>query len=156
MSGRLFHTAAFHLLNTAMEMTVAHALSVSQTVGTATIVEWAKLALSTPQAGVLRVTRVLFDDNDRPIALEEAVLPLERFPSLSPNGGGDIPDIIELAQRHGISLCRATERVSIVQATKDVAQHLQIAAGADVMKLDRNVETADGEPVEWRVAFRKI
>jgi DNA-binding GntR family transcriptional regulator len=137
------------------EMVVVHALSLSQTAETANVVEWAKLALSS-HARVLRVTRILFDDKDRPIALEEAVLRLERFPGLPLNGRGDIPDIIELAQRHGISLGRAMERISIVSATKDVAAHLAIAAGADVMKLDRIVETADGEPIEWRVAFRKV
>ena len=132
-----------------------HALAIAQNAGTANVVEWAKLALSSPRAPVMRVTRILFDDNDRPIALEEAVLPLDRLPGLSPNGGVDIPDIIEIAQRHGISLGRAMERISIVQATKDVAAHLQIAAGADVVKLDRVAETIDGVPVEWRVAFRK-
>ena len=95
---------------------------------------------------MLRVTRILFDDNDRPIALEEAVLPLDRLPGLSPNGGVDIPDIIEIAQRHGISLGRAMERISIVPSTREIAQHLGIAAGADVMKLDRIVETIDGVP----------
>jgi len=119
-------------------------------------VERSKLALSSLRAPVLRVTRVLKDDNCRPLALEEVVLSLERLPSLSPNGGGDVPNIIELTQRHGLSLGRAIERVSIVQATKDVASHLQITTSADVMKLDRIVETADGEPVEWRVAYRKI
>jgi DNA-binding GntR family transcriptional regulator len=48
------------------------------------------------------------------------------------------------------------ERISIVPSIREVAQHLGIAAGADVMKLDRIVETADGEPIEWRVAFRKL
>jgi len=37
-----------------------------------------------------------------------------------------------------------------------VAAHLGITAGADVMKLDRVVKTVSGEPVEWRVAFRKL
>jgi DNA-binding GntR family transcriptional regulator len=46
--------------------------------------------------------------------------------------------------------------VSIVLATKDVAMHLGIPAGANVLKLDRVAETANGEPVEWRVTFRKI
>ena len=46
--------------------------------------------------------------------------------------------------------------MSIVQATKDVASHLQITTSADVMKLDRIVETADGEPVEWRVMLRRV
>jgi DNA-binding GntR family transcriptional regulator len=133
---------------------VQHALSLSQTTKTATLVEWAKLALSSPKAPVLRVTRILFNAGDRPLALEEVVLALERLPDLALNG--DIPDIAELARRHGLALGRATERVSVVKATKDVAAHLRIAAGADVMKLDRIVETADGEPIEWRVAFRKI
>jgi DNA-binding GntR family transcriptional regulator len=101
------------------------------------------------------VTRIQQDDNNRPAAFEEAVLALEHFPGLAANGG-DIPDINELAQRHGLSLGRATERLSIVHATKDVASHLQVGAGTDVLKLDRIVETANGEPVEWRVTFRKI
>ena len=133
-----------------------HALSIAQNAGSANIVEWAKLALSSPHARVLRVTRILSDDKDRPIVLEEVVLPLERFPGLSANGGSDVPNIIELAQRHGISLGRATERISIVPAIKDIASHLRIALGTDVMKLDRITETADGEPIEWRVAYRKI
>ena len=135
---------------------MAHALSIAQAAGTANIVEWSKLSLSSLHAPVLRVTRILFDDNDRPIALEEAVLPLERLAGLSPRGGADIPDITELAQRHGISLGRAMERISIVPATKVIASHLGIAFGTDVMKLDRVTETADGEPIEWRVAYRKI
>ena len=34
------------------------------------------------------------------------------------------------------------------------ASLLQIAPGADVLTLNRIVETADGDPVEWRVTFR--
>jgi GntR family transcriptional regulator len=93
--------------------------------------------------------------HNRPVAFEEAVLALERFPGLAANGG-DVPDIVELAQRHGLSLGRATERLSIVHATKDVASRLQIAVGTDVLKLNRVVATAEGEPVEWRVTFMKI
>jgi hypothetical protein len=28
--------------------------------------------------------------------------------------------------------------------------------GADVMKLDRIAETADGAPIEWRVAYTRV
>ena len=134
---------------------MAHALSLEQTAGTANIVEWSKLSLSSFHAPVLRVTRIRFDASDRRHALEEVVLALERFSGLTADGG-DVPDIVELALRYGISLGRATERISIVPATRDVAQHLGIAAGTDVMKLDRIAATTDGEPIEWRVAFRKI
>ena len=133
---------------------MAALMSIAQTVGTANVAEWAKLVLSNLQAPVLRVTRLRHDDQARSVALEEVVLPLDRFPGLAPNGG-DIPDIVELAQRHGLSLGRVTERISIVRATRDVASHLRITAGTDVMKLDRVTETADGRPIEWRVAFAR-
>jgi len=133
---------------------VSALMSIAQTVGTANVAEWAKLVLSNLQAPVLRVTRLRHDDQARSVALEEVVLPLDRFPGLAPNGG-DIPDIVELAQRHGLSLGRVTERISIVRATRDVASHLRITAGTDVMKLDRVTETADGRPIEWRVAFAR-
>ena len=128
---------------------------ITQSTGTPILEEWAKLDLSAPNSRVLRLTRVQLDDNSHPLGVEEVVLALERFPGLAANGA-DIPDIIELAQRHGIVLGRATERVSMVRATKDVASHLHVAAGTDVLKLNRIVETVDGEPVEWRVSFRKI
>jgi DNA-binding GntR family transcriptional regulator len=123
--------------------------------GVATLEEWAKLDLSAPNSRVMRLTRVQLDDNSHPLGVEEVILALERFPGLVANGG-DVPDISELAHRHGLSLRRVTERLGIVGATKDVASHLQIAPGADVLKLNRIVETVDGEPVEWRVTFRKI
>jgi DNA-binding GntR family transcriptional regulator len=133
---------------------VAALLSIAQTVGTANVAEWAKLVLSDREAPVLRVTRLRHDDQARPVALEEVVLPLERFPGLAPNGGG-IPDIAELAQRYGLSLGRVTERISIVRATRDVGLHLGMSTGTNVIKLDRITETADGQPVEWRVTFAR-
>ena len=99
---------------------------ITQSTGTPTIEEWAKLDLDAPNSRVLRLTRVQLDDNSHPLGVEEVVLALERFPGLAANGG-DVPDIVELAQRHGLSLGHATERLSIVRATKDVASHLQIA-----------------------------
>ena len=128
---------------------------ITHSTGTATVEEWAKLDLNTPNSRVLRLTRVQLNDNSHPLGVEAVVLALERFPGLTANGG-DVPDITELAQRHGLTLGHASERVSLVPATKDVASHLQIALGTDVLKLNRIVETADSEPVEWRVAFRKI
>ena len=128
---------------------------ITHSTGTATVEEWAKLDLNAPNSHVLRLTRVQLDDNSHPLGVEEIVLALERFPGLTANGG-DVPDITELAQRHGLSLGHAFERVSVVPATKENCAHLQIALGTDVLKLNRIVETADGEPVEWRVTFRNI
>jgi DNA-binding GntR family transcriptional regulator len=127
----------------------------TQSTGTATVEEWAKLDLNAPNSRVLRMTRIQHDDHSLPLGVEEVVLALDRFPGLIANGA-DIPDIIELGKRHGVSVGRASERVSIVPATKDVASHLGITTGANVLKLHRVVETIDGEPVEWRVAYRRI
>ena len=132
-----------------VELTVTSIALITQNTGIATVEEWAKLNLNAPNSRVLRLTRVR---RDTAVTLEEAVLPLERFPGLI----ADASDITELARCYGLSLGHATERVGIVPATVEVAKHLGIAAGADVMKLDRIVETIDGRPVEWRVAFRKL
>ena len=129
-----------------------HALSIAQTADTANVVEWAKLSLSSPRARVLRLARILFDDNDHPIAFEEEYCRWSAFQVCPQMAAVTFPTLCELAQRHGISLGRATERISIVPATKDIASHLRITAGTNVLKLDRIAETADGEPVEWRVA----
>jgi DNA-binding GntR family transcriptional regulator len=128
---------------------------ITHSTGNATGEEWAKLDLNAPNSHVLRLTRVQLDENSHPLGVVEVVLALERFPGLTANGG-DVPDITELAQRHGLSLGHASERVSLVTAPKDVASHLKIALGTDVLKLNRIVETAEGEPIEWRVTFSKI
>jgi DNA-binding GntR family transcriptional regulator len=128
---------------------------ITHSTGPPTVEEWAKLDLNAPNAHVLRLTRVQLDDTHAPLGVEEVVLALERFPGLAVNGAA-VPDLIELAEQHGILLRHATERLSIVPATKQVALQLQIAPGTDVLKLNRIVETANGEPVEWRVTFRKI
>jgi DNA-binding GntR family transcriptional regulator len=128
---------------------------ITQSTGPPNMEEWAKLDLNAPNSHVLRLMRVQLDDAHDPVGIEEVVLPLERFPKLALNGA-EVPDIVELAKQHDLSLRRVTERLSIVRASKDVASHLQIATGTDVMKLNRIVETVDGEPVEWRVTFRKM
>jgi DNA-binding GntR family transcriptional regulator len=93
---------------------------IAHSTGTATLEEWMKLDLDAPNSRVLRLTRVKRDETNHPLALEEVVLPLERFRGLAADGG-DVPDLVELAQDHSLSLGHASERVVIVQATKDVA-----------------------------------
>jgi DNA-binding GntR family transcriptional regulator len=125
---------------------------ITQNTDTANATECTKLALKAPHARVLRLMRIRYGALNRPAALAVVVLPLDRFPGLT----ADASDITELAQCYGLSLGRAKERISIVNATNDVALHLGITAGTDVMKVDRIAETADGEPIEWRVAYRRI
>jgi len=125
---------------------------ITQNTDTANETECTKLALKAPHARVLRLMRIRYAALNRPVALEVVVLPLDCFPGLT----ADTSDITQLAQCYGLFLGRATERISVVSATKNVAAHLGIAVGADVMKLDRIAETADGAPIEWRVAYTRV
>ena len=125
---------------------------IAQTAGTANVLERARLELNDPGAPVLRLARIRYDANDSPLAYEEVVLPLDRFPGLARDDRAT-SDIFELAQRHGLLFGRARGRISIVRATGDIALHLGIVVGTHVLKLDRVIETTDGRPIEWRVAF---
>src|SRR5262245_8164794 len=124
----------------------------SHAVGGAKIEEWARFDLRHLGEPVLRVTQVRHDDQDRPVRLERIVMVVDRVPGLT-SGEDGIPDITELVQRHGLDLARVAERVSIVPATGDVALHLGVARGIEVVKMERVVETTDGVPLEWRVAY---
>ena len=127
---------------------------ISRAVGTANIIEWARLALRDLHAPVLRVARLRHDHQGSPIAFENVVLVLGLFPDLADDDDA-IHDIAELARQYGRSLARSSERISIVPAGGEIAHHLGVAPGTDVLKLDRIVETSDGVPAEWRVAFSK-
>jgi DNA-binding GntR family transcriptional regulator len=76
---------------------------------------------------------------------------LDKFPGLT--HGESVLDITSLAQRFGFQIERVTERIRFVEAPGNVAQHLGIAAGTGVVKLDRITETSGGTPIEWRVAY---
>src|SRR5262245_9574386 len=124
--------------------------TISQTVDTANVIEWARLNLRDLKTPVLRVTRIRRADRFG-ILVEEVVLSLVHFPGLTADDA--VPDIGALASRYGLSVGKATERVSLVPVPGYVAQYLGIPAGTDVVKLDRITATTDGEPVEWRVAY---
>ena len=81
------------------------------------------------------------------------MLVLDWFPGLEASGDATL-DVAELARRYGLQLARATERASIVPPA-EIASHLAIGTGTNVVKLDRVAETAHGVPVEWRVSFSK-
>ncbi len=99
---------------------------------------------------VYRIRRVRAH-HGTPYMAERTSLPAALFPGLA-----DMPDLshrlVALAQRHGILLGRAQERISVVGASAPAAQALGIAKGSPVFLLDRVVLTLDDRPAEWRVA----
>ena len=48
------------------------------------------------------------------------------------------------------------DRPRATEALEDASAWAIVINPLVVLKLDRIVETADGEPVEWRVMFRKV
>ena len=116
---------------------------------TADEMERARLQLA-PKDRVFRAHRVRLD-KDRPFMVETLSVPAALFPDLAKANAAALPHVAELAQRHGILLGKAEERVSVETATTDIAKALEIEVGAPVVVLDRVVFGLDRRPVEWRM-----
>jgi DNA-binding GntR family transcriptional regulator len=100
---------------------------------------------------VLRVYRVIFEA-DRPYSYQRVVLPLHRLPGLD-REFASTATLQEIASRYGLKLGNASERIRIVDAPADAAAHLAISVEQNVLQLDRVTATADGVPIEWRIAY---
>jgi len=118
------------------------------TEGTANDLECARLRLRV-QDPVYRVRRV-HSHEDRTFMIEDASMPAVLFPGLA-DSNGHSHRIAELAQQHGMLLGKAEERISIDQASPDIAEALGIASATPILLLDRVIETLGGRPVEWRL-----
>ena len=96
---------------------------------------------------VLRVTRVR-GEYDGPARYESCVLPLTRFPGLTPES--DLhEDVVTLARAHGVTICRASETVDTVDVPWEVAEHLRIDPDEPVLRVERIVRATGGVPIEW-------
>jgi DNA-binding GntR family transcriptional regulator len=83
---------------------------------------------------------------------EEVTLAISRLPGLDAGGAGNFR-ISALAQRHGIHLARASELLTMEEATPQTAKQLDVGAHTRLLKLDRVIYATGGYPVEWRVAL---
>jgi GntR family transcriptional regulator len=123
--------------------------NVSLTEATASEMECARLQI-TPQDRVFRAERIRLDQ-ERPFMVEALSIPAALFPDFAVSVGA-LPHVTELAQRYGILLGKAEERVSVETASGEIAKTLGIAVGAPVAVLDRVVFALDDRrPVEWRI-----
>jgi DNA-binding GntR family transcriptional regulator len=123
---------------------------IAQTTGAADTLEQERLKLAEGDM-VIRVARIR-NEGDQPKSYEFAVLPLARFPGLTPESNIE-DDIVAFACAHGVTVGRATEALDTTYATTEVAEHLGIDPDEAVLKLDRVVRCAAGLPIEWRVGF---
>jgi len=118
------------------------------TEGTANELERARLQLQIDDP-VYRIRCVRLHE-DRPFMVEEASMPAALFPRLTQINGFPHP-IVALAQRHGILVGKAEERISVHAATPAVAVALSVPPASPIMVLDRVLLTLDGRPIEWRL-----
>ncbi len=122
----------------------------AQAKAVATEIERQRLQLGAGEA-VLRTTR-LRRYKSQLFMHEEVVLAMSRFPGLDEKNAGTLR-ISALAQRHGIHLAKASERVTLEEASAQTAERLDVDLHTRLLKLDRVVFAAGGYPVEWRVAY---
>jgi len=102
---------------------------------------------------VVRATRLRRYRN-QPFLHEELALAMGRFPGLS-EPAADLW-ISALAQRHGVQLAHASEGVTLEAATSLAAKRLEVAQCTPLLRLERTIWAASGEPVEWRVALLSL
>lgn len=120
------------------------------TEGAANELECIRLRLSS-QNRVYRIQRVHLCE-DRPLMMEGASVPADLFPDLLERQDS-AERLALLAQRYGILLAKAEERISIGLAQASFAETLNVAAGSPVLVLDRVVVDLMGRPIEWRVGY---
>lgn len=118
--------------------------------GHSTELERARLRL-TRDDDVYRFHRARVHDG-RTYMVEDVSMPARLFPGLA--DAQDPPALVTLVGvRYGILLGTAEERVSIAEASQEVAEALALPPGSPVMLLDRVVFALDGRAVEWRMGW---
>jgi GntR family transcriptional regulator len=126
-----------------------HATLLSQEIAVPTRIERSVLSLGAGQK-VVRTRRLRTHDG-RPCRYDVACLAKERLAITDLKSVGDYL-IVPLAQTRGVHLSRAVERVTVGEASPEVAGLLNIEVGSVVLRLDRVIHSADGQPIEWRVS----
>jgi len=104
-----------------------------------------------PHDRVLRLDR-LRSLNGQVCIRERIVLPAALFPGLDQR---ELPNnLYELyAREFGVTIARASEKLKAVAATAEDAIHLDMSAGAPLLRIDRTAFALNGRPVEWRVSL---
>jgi GntR family transcriptional regulator len=127
-----------------------HTMLLAQELGPATSLECERLALDRT-AGVVR-TRRLREQDGRPCMHETTCLPMDRFGIKSVDEVGDY-QIVPFAQKRGVHLVRAIEKVGAAAAALDIAELMGVQPGKMLLELDRVIYCFEGQPAEWRVSL---
>ncbi|MEM8971659.1 MAG: GntR family transcriptional regulator [Pseudomonadota bacterium] len=113
------------------------------------------------QLGIARTDRVIRHSrirtvDDEPIINELIVLPETLFKGLGDKS--DLPNTLyDLFQKeYGITVGKATERLTVIQADMTQAKVLGTVVGAPLLKIDRLTHAIDGRPIEWRISVCQL
>lgn len=108
----------------------------------------AQLALNVSGSALLvNIVRLRLADG-RPISLDNASFPVERFPDLLEHSlGGSLYELLE--KQYGVRAAQAQEELEIVAATEEEAELLGIAASAPLMSISRTTLDESGQPFEY-------
>jgi DNA-binding GntR family transcriptional regulator len=101
-------------------------------------------------------TRRLRRRRGEPFMYEEACLAASRFPSSLLTCEVGNYSILALAQRHGIQLGRASEKLTLTVALPPVAELLQAESDGMLLQLDRLIFCRRGSLIEWRMGFCRL
>jgi GntR family transcriptional regulator len=101
-----------------------------------------------PHHRVARIHR-LRSGNGVPMALEYSSLPEDVLPRPDKVG----LSLYELLRARGINPARAIQRVTAVNATAPVADHLDLAEGAAVLQIERTAFLESGRPFEFTSGY---
>ena len=122
--------------------------------GKAKVVEARQLDIARSDR-VIRHSRIRTVE-DEPIIIELIVLPQVLFEGLGEKS--EIPNTLyDLFQKeYGITVGKAVERLTVVQADKAQAKSLGTDIGAPLLKIDRLTHAIDGRPIEWRISICQL
>lgn len=87
--------------------------------------------------------------NEAPVALEHSWFPVALAPGLGDDDLERSSIYALLAQRYGLTLVSAEQRLEAVVASEDDAELLDCLPGDPLMRVTRTAVTADGTPVEF-------
>jgi len=99
------------------------------------------------EALVVSIVRIRLADG-RPISVEHARFPADRFPGLLELPlGGSLYEL--LAERYGVRPAEAVERIEVAPASVDEAALLEVEPGAPLLSIMRTTNDNHGDPIEY-------
>lgn len=107
-----------------------------------------------PETSVIEIKRLL-SFSQRPVIFDHVIIPASPFKGLNGNKiqeyNGSLYRMYETL--YGIRMIRASEKLTAVAATVDIAKHLGVKEGFPLLRIERIAYTYGDKPMEWRLGL---